>query len=516
MKILSILALLPPCFSLAQKPDFHLPGLYRLGSRSGQTENALDANVSVYCDGTYISVVAEVKDTHISLHPKADLTDRIELWMALPASVYPANFEYQLHPSYIEAAVPAEGTSGGSRFFGTYAELASHLDLKPFLSDFDYPTPNLIKQNNLQVPGPGALKPQEVHFGMVQYGLYADQRPAVLLNQPYFAPLEQSLHIQPEEWAEGIVYTVDMLDEGYVINAEISCQALGFVQLPELHQLRFMVDVVDVGKDGRARPCLTTTPGREVARPATFSLVNFDTPLYTNYTHIPDHVLKAVDYHPVCVFRHQQWVPTGIDTDALVYRENEASKFLTETKFFEQDVAYHSYSFEGFPVESLKIAIEPVNQQPLQLEYYLLQGEQVVTAEQTRQPGSPADDFSPTFFRFPDGQYGAILKTSRLVDPYGWNTGGMLTEESISIYRIAPHQKTELLRIHQGKGEIPYCQIGPYAFDGFLVTGFDWVKEGKMLVLRLDSQSSPAKKRVKVQWNSEGERLKIEPVEDGE
>lgn len=515
LKIFAWLLFMPPFLLLAQKPDFEMLQLHPLESGRGRNFNqaSLTANVSLYCDGQYLSLVVEVKDPRIQIHSQNRLTDQIELWMALPQSAYPSNFEFQLHPHYISSSDNRNARSDfGTRVFSTYAEYRDQIELAPFIADFDYPSYAQIQREQLQVPSPSRLKKDEIHYGIVHYGLFSDGRPAVLYNRAYHQNLEEILNVPIGDLAEGITYTVDYSDDGYIINAQISCQAIGFVPLPYLDQLRFMVDISDARADGaRVYPTLSTSPKHELARAKSFNQVYFSTPLYTNKTQIPDHVFESTRFHPIYMYSTRGWVPTSIDTDALVYKEQKTSKELTEIKFSQQYIAYKSFENEGLPLESLKVAFNPVNALKREREYLLVQG-QVLTTEWTPMNNS-SWDFENSCFQFPDGAYGMIVRENQPFDPFGWGECGNCIQEKITVYRIGAWNKHNIVSIQQGNGPQAYCQIEDLNFDDYLVTRLDWIRKGKILVVRLDGQTSNDKKRIKISWNASGNKVKVEEVE---
>ncbi len=515
LKTLLMLALMPPFLLLAQEPDFYMPSLYRLESRARSTEPPLDANVSLYCDGDYISLVVEVKDPRIQIQGRNRFTDQVELWLALPQSAYPEDFEYQLHPQYIQAEESRNTQDRlGPRLFSTYAEHSNHLELAPFLADFDYPSSRQIQRELLSVPSPERLKKSEVHYGIVHYGLFTDKRPAVLYNSEYHQPLEEMLNIQMGDLQNGITYTVDFMDDGYIINAQIAPQALGFVQLPYMDQLRFMVEISGSDRQGeRVYPQLTTSSKREAAKVHTFNQVYFSTPLRTTPSdEIPVEVFEKTQFYPIYMYADIGWIPTSVDTDVLVYQEQKTSSKLTEIKYFNQNIDYQRINQSDFVLESLKVVVNPVNELAYQREYLLVQN-QVLSVQRTLTLDEISAAIDNDHFSFPDGKVGLIIKENRPHDPFGWGSCGDCLEETITIYRVEEWAKKELFSIHQANGENPYCIIQDQTYDGYLVTGFDWVKKGKMIVFRLDGLDFDNNKRVKASWSNNGSRLQIEPVD---
>lgn len=486
--------------------------LHSLASGRGELGAAeLGASVRVYCNGDVISFVIDVRDPELRMGELDEATDQVQIWMALPPSAYPESFNYEQHPTYIRSRRDRqEGRK--TRLFGAYLPPPQRLDLAPFLSDYDYPGREEILARKLKVPAPRELEQAEVHYGLVHYAFYVDGRPPRLLDGDAHEAIGDLLGIGLGDWRSGVKYTVDYLDDGYTLNVQVAREALGVVPVPQLHELRFMVDVVDARGGEAAIPRLTTTERWQAARPTHFNELRFAQPLQTNALSIPNQVFEESRFFPHLLYTDRGWLPVGIDTDGLVYQEFETSKHLTETTFFRQPLDYETFFEQGYPVESLKTIFQPVNSWDYRKEFLLVDGKFLTATEWPLADAFAPGELRPRCFTFPDGAMGMIIKRARLHDPYGWGNCGDCLEEMISIYRVEAGRKMEIFRLQQGHGEQAYCQLNEQVFEGYLTTGADWVKDGKMLVFRLDNPSQRTKKRVKVSWNSHGERVKVEEV----
>jgi hypothetical protein len=503
----------------AQSFDLAVERLYEVPNahvRSLPPADKVSATVRLSSDGAYLFLYVHVRDRRVQRHPRVDLSDHIELWLGLPAEAYPADFEYSLHPRYVQAPpMTTRGESTGKpRLFSSYAEYAPKLTLSDFVQNHDYP-----QQDEGRVPPAKSLRLQEVPYGLMKFALFADERPAVWLNQAEMGAVESVLEQKMGQVLEGITYQVNRQDsDGYEIHARIAPAALGFVVLPELERINVLVQVHDAAQPGQSvRPVLSTMPPpsqrhASVEHPSSFNRLRLQRPLYTNFTTIPDYMLQKVEYHPICVYTDQGWVATGIDVDPLIYREQVASQSLTEVGIMPQRFSYDVKYQEETPIEVLTVEETYVNQLPRQRNHILMQG-QTLSTERIRDLVAEPTEVQNQFFRFPDGEMGAILRSNASVDPYGWGPCGTCIQETIRIWRVTRNRKQLLLDIIQGDGPNAYCQIQNLLLREYYLLRIDWVKPGEILVLRLNHRYLTRKKRIKVSWEGDGSGIKVEPID---
>ncbi len=501
-----------PATLWGQKPDFAAD---TLGIVSGKdyVQNKKDIRVSakIYCDGEAITVVIDVKDDIIENKTDNFETDHVEIWLALPASAYPSNFEYNFHPKYIYGTT---GPNQTPRFFSVYSEYANGIGLNSFTKNFDYPDSKKAATQNLNVPKPEYLRECRMDFGIVHYGFYPDQRKVVHYNKDNYRMLEQVLGVKMGNFAEGAHYVCDKTEQGYKITVEFTPQSLGFVQLPKLEELRFMIDVVD--KDGqgkKATTVLSTSAEHQKASPAAFNTVRFKKPLKTNNTQIPDAVFNKLDFHPLYTLTDSAWVSTSIETDMAVFSKENLSKSITEIKFSVQPVKYTAYEdLSKNTVKRVIVEKTGVNSRPITTEYYIVNG-QVFESELVKMGKSRKEALNNYTFSFPDGSAGLILKQRTALNPYGWGKCGNCYEEVISLMRIKGNEAKTLLAIYQGNSGEKYCQIGEQSFRGYYVASVEWVREGKTMLLRLSSWDNATRKRVRVSWNDDGSKIAMKELE---
>lgn len=509
--VLYFFCLLPTTL-LAQKPDFLADTMAIVsGKEYAKSRKDIRAMSKIYCDGEAITVIIEVKDDIIENKTDNFETDHVEIWLALSSSAYPSNFEYNFHPKYIYGST---GTNQKPRFFSVYSEYANGVGLNSFLKNFDYPDTKKVTEQNLNVPKPEYLRECRMDFGMVHYGFYPDQRKVVHYNKGNYKMLEQVLEVKLGDFTKGVRYVSDKTETGYKITVEFTPQALGFVQLPKLEELRFMIDVVD--KDGqgkKATTVLSTSTTHQKANPATFNMVRFKKPLKTNTSQIPDAVFNKLDFHPIYTLTDTAWVSTSVETDMAVLGKENLSKSITEIKFSVQPVKYVAYEdMAKNTVKRLIVEKDGVNSRPITTEYYIVNG-QVFESELVKMGKNRKESVNNYTFSFPDGSAGLILKQRTALNPYGWGKCGNCYEEVISLMRIKGTDAKTLFAIYQGNSGEKYCQIGEQNFRGYYVANVEWMREGKTLLLRLSSWDNTSRKRVRVSWNDDGSKIAMKELE---
>ena len=503
-----------PVFSYAQLVDFSLDELFDIGRvRSINSESGIEASVKFVSDGNNLSLVVKVKDPQITTNSNSAYSDQIHVWLALPRSVYPEDFEYAFHPDYISNYY---GNSRGrqaynSRFFSIYSEYTSQLDKRHFLEGYDYPLDLTIRRDSLKVPRPGELHVEPLHYGMVQYAFYPDQRPPELLNRREVDRVGELMGIQVADLTREIRYLAEYTDhgDGYIITIQFNPRSLGFVPFPSLDGIRVMVDVLDAGRDGVARVVQSSSPSRVEGRPVTFNRVDFATPLNTNESDIPDYLFEDADTYPVCVFSEAGWIPTTIDVDNLVYQEEYISRELMEVKFLYQPLTYERWNYEGTSIETLNFEFDFVNQIPREMNYIRVNNHLIRTERVMGIVPEPPANLPPQWFKFPDRATGMIAYESSVVHPFGWGNCGSCINEKFTIYRIDRGGPNPILSISQGDGIDAYCQVGNLMYRDFYVSSLDWTTEGKTLVIRLKHRFLKEKKRVMASWEDDGSRLEV-------
>lgn len=498
-----------PFTATAQKPDFLADTLYVVGGKEQiQNKQDIKASLKVFCDGEYISMIINVKDDQMTTNASDIENDHIEVWMALPFSAFPSNFEYNFHPRYVYS--PAENNpyekSAKNRFFSVYSEYASSLTLNGFVKEYDYPTSAEIAAQKLNVPKRETLKECRIDYGMVHYGFYPDGRTPTHLNKNNYALLEKALGVKMGNFMDGVKYVAEKYAGGYTLTLQFSPQALGFVQLPVLSEMRFMVDVFD--KDGgSAATILSSSQFRKKDNPMTFNTVRFKRPLHTNSTNIPDAVFSKLDFNPVYTYTDSTWVGTSVETDLAAYGKDNLSKSVIEVKFMKQPIKYAGYEdLSHNNIKHLTVDKGAVNTRNMKMEYFIING-QVFESEVAKVGKKGREEVLNQTFVFPDGSAGLVLKTKTAVNAYGWGNCPNCYEEIVSFIRVKGSESKTVLAIYQGNSGEPYCQIGDKNYKGFFVTELDWLREGKVMIFRLSNHDGSIRKRVKVSWDNDGSRI---------
>ncbi len=505
-----------PVLLFGQRPDFQLEMLHSLSKNRQTISSAMPimASTALYCDGKTLSLVVEVLDKDMHEHRNPALSDHIEVGFALPRSAYPENFEYQFHPHYVMVQpmrTRGEETMEKARFFSGYAEYVPSLDVSTFLREFDYPTQEQILRDTLRVPPPLLLQEGSIPFGIVRFALYPDSRPAIHLNRSEMSTLEKNLGIQLGDLEGGIQYDAERReqDDGYTIHAQFSPQALGFVQLPALSHLRFVVDVFKRKTDQSvASPILSTSAYSNPNSPSTFNLVPLQRPLETNFTPIPPEVFKALDFYPLGIYTRDQWLPNQVLVEGLLYREAQISNKLTEVGFRLQPFRYETFLVGEQQINRLTVRNFQLNRIPQDDEYFLVNN-QVIRQEKVLIENKTLTGISKDLFLFPDQRPGIVTYSRTLHHPFGWGPCGTCLDETFTIRKVSETGSRDLLRIRQTDGADAYCQIGDLVFDQFYVSQMDWIREGEVMVLRLNHQNTREKKRIKVAFLENGEEVQI-------
>jgi len=503
-----VLLLLSSMGGFTQTPDFELDRFYPIGYESTPA-SSVSANVKLYSDGQYLLLYVHVRDEDIAIKGEAELSDHVQIWFSLPQKAYPEDFEYKLHPSYVRA--PARTHRSGKqeppRYFSAISEYIPDdvLRLNDFVTRYDYPD-----QSEAWVPLPHVLETEEVHFGMVHFALFPDERRPVHINTEGLARVEESLDANLGNLVQGISYHVNIEEgRGYELHAQISREALGFATLPSMDEIRMMVDIWDAPAGrGEAQPILSTAPYRLPNKPHTFNSVYLDRPLYTNFTTIPDELFDNTGYHPICFYSDQDWIATGVDVDALVYREMKASQSLTEVRFTPQPFYYNIENYRGTAIQRLTVDTEYVNELPREKTLYWIE-DQAFISEKVQQVGLSSSQGKDQVIDLRDGTIGLILHDRTTQDPFGWGEGGSSVEETITLYRVAWGNRKRLLTIQQGEGEHAYCTIGQLNFQGFFVQDIDWMPRDRFFIARLSHRYHDDKKRVKLYWEEDEKELRV-------
>ncbi|MEO0471656.1 MAG: hypothetical protein AAF206_18655, partial [Bacteroidota bacterium] len=267
-----------PLEILAQVPDLDV---YLSPYENGQSTR-VETSMQVYCDGEVLSLVIEVIDPEVVQNEEPFLGDHLQIGLALPQSAYPEDFEYRLHPMYLcSQGNTRGGESESPRVFSVYGEFSQNIDRRKFLSM--YPRTDRIETEALQIPDPRDLRRQQLDFGLVRYALFPNGRPVQMLNKQNVRLMESVLDTRFGKLTKGIAYTAEMREngDGYIINAQIEPRALGFVQMPNLEELRILVQVFKVGPRPNPEPVLSNGPTSNPKHPFTYPRVFFREPLRT-------------------------------------------------------------------------------------------------------------------------------------------------------------------------------------------------------------------------------------------
>ncbi|MDX2286648.1 MAG: hypothetical protein NW241_20950 [Bacteroidia bacterium] len=470
----------------------------------------VSAGVKVFCSGESISLVIEVKDAQIQSGRTPAQSDHIEVSFALPPSAYPPDFNYAQHPQYVTGRDLQYRSGISERVFTLAGDRSAPLRPDELTDRYGYPSPWENSAPAL-VPDPVGLRKEEIHFGLVQFALFPDGRAAVQLNQRAHEPLRRYLESGVGNIAQGIRYSSEPLehDRGYLINAEFSPQALGFIQLPRMNQIRMLVRVADM-TDGRQTPVyrLTSSPQGNPGQPATFNTVYFDRPLYTNCTEAPDRLFEQASFYPVYMLSESGWISTFTDVDALRYRPGEASANLAEVRFSQSQHRYQNRQDPQMVLQSLTVREFPANEPSREREYILVNHQHLAVSDRLLNYGSGPYWES---FRYPDGKPGLLIRNSYPYDPYQ-PASQQNTHEKIAALRLDSYGLMQTLSILQDHSPEGGCTIQDLRYSQFDIGELRWFNGGEFLVALITHRSTGEVRRIKIAWRSEAGRFKIEEI----
>ncbi|MEL6673153.1 MAG: hypothetical protein AAFR61_13210 [Bacteroidota bacterium] len=500
--------------SFAQEPDFAMDRLYSFHVDRPSwryAEPKVEASAELYSFGNTLSLVVEVKDTLIRLRRDPNYCDHIEVRFALPQHIFPEDYDFTRHPNMLVGQSRAEDGSGKTRFFSHTSEDAV-LDPTTVQQQSDYPSANEIQRLGWDVPYPQNLSLEEVHFGMVHFAFFPDQRKVKWMNRDQMVQLEKVLGFRFGDLTEGIKYEADYREkrDGYIITIQFGAAALGFLPLPSLDKVRFQVDVFDTSRGGVAQRVCSTSATGEDNRPLSYTEVGLMRPLQTNVIQAPEEFMKAVGFTPVLIRADSQWVSVAIDVDYLIYAEQFPSRDFIEVVFSRQPFAYKKFKYDGYLVERMSVGEEFVNEVGKQHHYTRIDGKLIHATRARHIIPEPGVQFANPWFRFPDGQPGWISVSNTPNHPFGWGECGSCLEEGISIQRVNRNGVEDILFIQQSDGPQAYCQVGDQAFEDFFVSKLDWIQEGEVMVVWLTHRFLKKKERLKVSWDDDGSDLEVE------
>lgn len=505
----------PVSLAMGQHSDLRMDSLDRLPAGRSPAHAPVEAKLEVFSYSNHISVVIQVSDPFIKTVRDRRYSDQVHLWLALPPSAYPPDFEYSLHPNYLVEERDRRNLRRAApqkRYFSSYAEEREAVDLKSFRELYQDSLVRATPPDSLYTPSYSKLRSQGIHFGLVQLALFPDNRPVEILNTDGLQAAEDACQLRLGDLRQGISYWADSLEGGgYQITAEIRPEALGFVQMPYQDRIRLLAEVWDARPGfGKAKPILSNSALGEPGLPATFPEIFLTQSLYTNITDIPDPLLEDADFFPIFVNEQTDWVPVQIDIDGLKIKSLHLSNSLTELRFARQALQYETQELPPYDIETLKIGQAYVNQVAQQrdiirvndqwLETSLLQADSLPLTRQHE------------WFLFPDGALGLIVKGESARQPYGWGDCATCAEELLNIYRVEHNRIDHLLRIRQSHGQETFLQVKDLLYEDYFVRQYDWVSSGNIFVLRLESLEGVQDKRIKVAWQADSRSFAVVEV----
>lgn len=504
--VLLFCALFAPAF--AQKSDFQLDSLYIIeGERYLSGPRDLKASTLMYCDGSAISLQIEVRDDMVDI--ERALKDHIELWFALPPSAYAENFPYQTHPSY--AQTPRVNGSIGPRYIApAKPDFSGRVRTEYLANACDYPTTAAITSQKINLPPLNELKAGIMPFGIVGFELALDQNQVSQIGRSMYRDLQTQCGLRQGDLTSGIKYAVEINENGYIVTVQIRPRALGYLQLPAMNELRFVVDVVDIDYPATRKTVASTAPNHKMWFPATYNHVKLNKPLQFNIIDIPASFLEKINLRPLAVLSDSGWVLASAHSEMLMFRQERFSLSLVETAFARTRHSFikHDDPSLNLSAQALLLDRAPIYTAPGQDQFFLIEG-QVLRTELAKPERPESFGLGNRFFRYPDGKVGFIAEETRPINPYGWGNCGPCLERSLSIWRFADGKKWKIVTVNQGESSgNAHCEINREPFPDFRMSRWDWVTKGSVLVFLLDSRTTKTRKRLKVSWDAYGNNVR--------
>jgi hypothetical protein len=484
-----------------QEPDAEVKSFFPKGGIRGlENSQPAIASMKVYSDGEFLLIYIDVRDARLTLSPSLNTSDHVELSVALPPSAFPEDFAYAHHPSYL--LLPGQQV----RLLSAQPDYQGRLDLREPEVGGDYPTPEQIQRDRLDLPPASQLRRGRADAGILRYAFFPDGRPPVLMNRSAQSPVEQSLTTRMGKVQDGVKYLAEPHEhgDGYSLSIQLSPQGLGYVQLPHMHEVSLLAEIADCPAPGRPFELIAaSSPQAESERPATFSLFRLREGIRTNFSPLPDETYWKLGFRPLFFWGETGWTPLGVDVDELYYGIRQASRRLTEVKFYLQIISYEELNIAGAKVDHLTTDLHFVNEVSKERDYWGMY-DQTIVAERVKYLQTAPEGFQSNLFQFADGVPGLILRSNTPIHPFGWGDCPNCVLETFTIYRIQPGSKQEVLVFEQGDGPNAFFQLGNISLSDYYVRQIEWLKQGQSLQLRLQHRYQEDSKRIRITWKRDG------------
>jgi len=421
----------------------------------------LSVKSKVYSPGDKIIIEVDVVDDKLVNQNDLNLSDRIELWLSLPLSEKDTIFNSSMPISPLPPLYYFHiDTTDHNRPVYSFYSNAEEVPI-----DFD----TSMKVNNF--------------YGQVHYALFPDNRKAVRLDKEKYEYLEKALGEKLGHVEQGVEYKWQATKTGYKTTISLSPLAFGFVNIPEMNNLRMMIDVVDVDEDNRMS-LLSSSSIRKAGQPATYNRIDFTKSFKTNVTTIPTDLFDSLKFHPTVMFTSKGFW-SGVSTDRACIQKGNCS--IIQSVFLRTSFGYKKKRIGKHEVEEL-IKTEQKLYAPNKGKNYLIGGtEDNYIINKKRFYSYRRSNWEEWNFKglkkefiFPDHSVGLILFSHQ--GGYGQDSCNAFVSKELRIVKVNEKESKELFKLIQDDCSHE-TYLGNQKISELVIDKIYWAKEGVMLII---------------------------------
>ncbi|MEM7655499.1 MAG: hypothetical protein AAF399_05165 [Bacteroidota bacterium] len=486
---------------LAQTPDAVWEHLFSPEVVKDTFIAETDGLIQLYTNGTELSFFIQVNDSLIQAE------DHLIIWLGLPQTAFPSDFPYASHPTYF---APPRQHLRGER--GLFTRLFSAVDgLDQFFDTYRNEQPDSADLTPWQ---PSNLMTMEVPFGLVGYQIFADGRPAQLVNAAEIEELSDLWKVERLPWERLVRYTAEEQEwgKGMVFNVSIPTEALGFVCVPDHREVNTAVDWVKATHATGQWELVGTTAPRETfpgIQGRNLTQVSLSTPLFTDLPGIPAPIWYEGGYFPICFRSESGWVGVEGAMDALFFRPGWPSTDLVELSFAPVNLAVEQEIWKDRELTRLHVQLPSVWRFPWE-DWWFQLGDQHLTLH--RIPETPLL-FGDSWFELPDGTPASLLSQHQRAFPYPWHASGNEWADEAILYRWKADGPERMVEIRQNRWPVINCEVGPLQFENYQITSYDLLPGGRRMVIWLENwEEEKLRKRIKISWDDAGKGVVVEEI----
>lgn len=456
----------------AQKADFATDSLYlSSGEAYHHGKQDLNGKVKLNSAGDKVVIEIEVADDKTVVKDDPLHTDHVEIWYALPQR----KEEKQRIP---------EALNQPPLYYYTYDTTDKDNKHYRFFSISDKVSYPYEKDQKARV-----------YFGEVHYGIYPDNRKAVMFGKENYTLLENVLGEKVGHIHQGVQYKTETTKTGMKYTVTITPLGLGFVRVPEMTEALFRIDLVDA--DGEGETVLSTAPGTGDS-PSDFNEVSFSRALKTYVTTVPRFVYDTLQFSPAVMFTEKGYW-SGVTRDTrCVQRSNDCD--IMETVFIRTPFGYKKWFLGKQEVlrftsnlaslDSASGRIDKVTE-----DIYFIDKRNY----RSRRGGGQTWEFRNLSkeFMFPDKCIGLVLVNVGEPDVKGASLRNM------EVVKIQGKEVRPLFLMNEDPGQ-DVLRIQDRELKSVTVTDARWLKEGETMQVVCEQKEDHAVRRFRVVFSKSG------------